>query len=114
MSHLSILPTVLRDADMLAACLEGLGYSPQWGGTLAGFAGEQQAVLLQVRCRGEVQLGWRRQPDGCLALVGDLQRLSRSASVQRLLSTITRRYATALALDDARRHLATARVSVTS
>jgi hypothetical protein len=112
MSHLSILPTVLRDAEVLASSLAGLGYQPEWGGELEGFAGSREAVLLSVRFREGVQLGWRRQPDGSLALVGDLQRLSRSTRVQQVISTITRRYATAMALADAHRHFATARVSV--
>ncbi len=114
MSHLSILPTVLRDTDVLAAALAGLGLVPDWGGQLEGFAGSGEPVLLRVTLEGGLQLGWRRQPDGSLALIGDLQRLSRSLPVQRLISTITRRYATAIALAYAERHFATARVSVAS
>jgi hypothetical protein len=114
MSHLSILPTVLRDADVLAAALAGLGFHPEWGGQLEGFAGSAEPVLLSVMLQGGLQLGWQRQPDGSLALIGDLQRLSRSVRVQRLIGTITRRYATAIALADAQRHFATARVSVAS
>lgn len=98
MSHLSILPTVLRDADLLAASLEALGHQPRKGGDLKGFAGEHQAVLLQVRLPEGLSIGWSRQPDGSLALVGDLQRLSRSRSLQRLLGEITRHYAAQQAL----------------
>ena len=53
MSHLSILPTVLRDADRLATSLEAIGLEPQRGGQLDGFAGEHQAVELQVRLEAE-------------------------------------------------------------
>jgi hypothetical protein len=112
MSHLSILPTVLRDADVLAASLEALGLQPRWGGYLEGFAGERQPVLLQVSIADGPSLGWSRQADGSLALVGDLQRLSRSQSVQRLLAGITRCYAARQALVDAQMHLATAQVSL--
>ena len=49
MSHLSILPTMLRDAVRLATSLEQLGLQPQQGGSLAGFGGERQAVLLGAR-----------------------------------------------------------------
>ena len=103
MSHLSILPTVLRDAVRLATSLEQLGLEPQQGGSLAGFGGEKQAVLLQVALPGGESLGWQRQPDGVLALVGDLQRLSRSTSMQRWISRITRCYATLTALEEASR-----------
>ena len=112
MSHLSILPTVLRDAELLASSLEALGFEPSRGGVLAGFAGEQQAVELRVAVAPGLNLGWRRQPDGSLALVGDLQRLSRSTRVQHLLARITRRYAAALALREAEQAFRGAEVSV--
>ena len=112
MSHLSILPTVLRDAEGLAASLEALGHTPLWGGQLEGFAGETQSVVLQVTLSGGVHLGWMRHADGSLALVGDLQRLSRSQSLQRLLGSITRRYAAELALRQASNHFPGVQVRV--
>jgi hypothetical protein len=93
MSHLSILPTLFRDPDTLAASLEAAGLAPRWGGVLQGFADEREAVVLHVQLEGGGALGWRRQPDGSLALVGDLQRLSRSRSLQDLLARLTRGYA---------------------
>jgi hypothetical protein len=110
MSHLSILPTVLHDEEVLAASLEALGLQPLWGGHLLGFAGEMEPVVLQVRCEAGHCLGWQRQADGSLALVGDLQRLSRSQNVQLLLARITRRYAASSALRDAQLHLPAAQL----
>jgi len=101
LSHLTILPTVLRDADCLAATLEGLGLLPAWGGQLQGFSGEGETVVLRVILPGGVPLGWRRQDDGSLALVGDLQVLSRSRELPALLGRITRDYAARLALRQA-------------
>lgn len=98
LSHLTILPTVLRDADGLAASLEALKLSPQWGGELQGFSGEAKPVLLQVCLVGGERLGWIRQGDGSLALVTDLQLLSRAQIAQELLGLITRRYAAEMAL----------------
>jgi len=100
MSHLSILPTVLRDADRLAASLTSLGLQPSLGGELQGFD-QVETVEIQVSLGDGLSLGWRRQADGSLALVGDLQRLSRSRSLQRLLSRLTRAYAARQALDEA-------------
>ena len=105
MSHLSILPTVLRDADLLAASLRALGHEPLFGGVLRGFADDRQPVLLQVQLPEGQALGWSRHPDGSLALVADLQRLSRSRSLQALLGRVTRHYAAQLALQDAARLL---------
>lgn len=98
MSHLSILPTVLHDADLLASSLEALGHRPVRGGHLTGFAGQDQPVVVQVRLPEGASLGWARQADGSLALVGDLQRLSRHRSLQRLLGGLTRHYAAQQAL----------------
>jgi hypothetical protein len=101
MSHLSILPTVVRDQEQLVAALGDLGFEPVAGGVIRGFGGEMVRVELQVAVSPSHSLGWQRQPDGSLALVGDLQRLSRSHSLQHLIGTITRRYALRLALRDA-------------
>lgn len=97
MSHLSILPTVLRDADHLVASLESLHLTPIRGGSLRGFH-ESRPVEVRVELSDGQCLGWSRQSDGSLALVGDLQRLSRSRSLQRLLGQITRAYAAHQAL----------------
>jgi hypothetical protein len=101
MSHLSILPTVLRDVDCLAASLTSMGFEPRWGGVLKGFAGESEPVQLQVKLGSHGVLGWAPAADGSLALVGDLQRISRSRTLQRLLSELTRHYASRLALLEA-------------
>jgi hypothetical protein len=101
MSHLSILPTVLRDADCLAATLRALGLDPRRGGELHGFNGAAEAVALSVALPEGQRIGWRRERDGSLALVGDLQRLSRSRDLQALLGRITRDYAARAALQEA-------------
>ena len=105
MSHLSILPTVLRDESVLIRALQDLGLTVHQGGTLKGFAQDRQAVTLQVDLSEGAPLGWARQPDGTLALVGDLQRLGRSRSIQHLLGRITHSYAALLALQQAAEHL---------
>ncbi len=101
MSHLSILPTVLRDADCLAATLQALGYVPERGGHLRGFSGDQERVDVRVTLPEGIPIGWGRLADGSLALVGDLQQLSRSRELQPLLGAITRAYAARLALQQA-------------
>jgi hypothetical protein len=101
MSHLSILPTVLRDESLLDAALRELRLPVVHGGSLPGFAGEAEPVLLQTELASGLRIGWRRQGDGSLALVGDLQRLGRTQSPQQLIGRITRCYATLQALRSA-------------
>ena len=105
---------MLRDAEGLAASLEALKLSPQWGGEVPGFAGEAKPVLLQVCLADGEKLGWMRQGDGSLSLVADLQRLSRAQELQQLLGRITRRYAAELALRQAASAFPGAQVSVAS
>ena len=108
MSHLSILPTVLRDADLLHQALDSLGLASEPGGELVGIGGERQPVAISVQLEGGQRLGWQRSDDGSLALVGDLQQLSRCLTLQTLLGRITRAYAARQALQDATVSLPTA------
>ena len=128
MSHLSILPTLLRDVDQLAEALTDLGQEVHWGGAVEGFAGERVPVLLrldvvvgpllgspsQTKARSKrsarkttqawspsFSLGWARQLDGSLALVGDLGRIAAASPLQELLGQLSRRYALLQALRDA-------------
>jgi hypothetical protein len=112
MSHLSILPTVLRDADLLESCLRSMGFSPQRDVQLQGFSGERRPVLLRLQLDADISLGWCRAEDGSLALVGDLQRLSRVRSLEPLLARITRNYAARDALRQAELQLSDALVRV--
>jgi hypothetical protein len=98
MSHLSILPTVLREEDVLVQALEDLSLPVERGGCLIGFADQREPVTLRAQLPEGTWLGWRREANGQLALVGDLQRLGRSHSLQQLIGEITRRYAAHLAL----------------
>jgi hypothetical protein len=104
MSHFTTLPTVLRDADLLVAALESLQLHPVRDGRLIGFAGEEQPVAVLIRLADGLCLGWRQEADGCLALVGDVSRLSRGAELTGLLGDITRAYAVRLALREASGH----------
>ena len=120
MSHLSILPTLLRDVDLLAEALTDLGQQVHRGGAVEGFAGERVPVLLRLDLApgpllatqgkpiarktpqsSSFSLGWARQLDGSLALVGDLGRIAAAGPLQELLSQLSRRYALLQALRDA-------------
>ena len=112
MSHLSILPTVLRDEQLLAKALVDLALTVEHGGALTGFAGQLQPVVLRARLPEGQWLGWCRQADGSLALVSDLQRIGRSRSLQQLIGRITRRYAAHQALASAQQDFAQARLEL--
>ena len=108
MSHLSILPTVLREEDVLIQALHDLGLPVEQGGVLTGFAEQQEAVTLRAQLPDGLWLGWRRGANGQLALVGDLQQLGRSRSLQNLIGEITRRYAAHQAVRTLREELPSA------
>jgi hypothetical protein len=134
MSHLSILPTLLRDVDLLAEALTDLGQVVHRGGAVEGFAGERVPVLVRLDLAGgsllgslspspnqtksqaqskravrpkngslsaSFSLGWARQLDGSLALVGDLGRIAAASPLQELLSQLSHRYALRQALQAA-------------
>jgi hypothetical protein len=130
MSHLSILPTLLRDVDLLAEALTDLGQVVHRGGAVEGFAGERVPVLVRLDLAGgsllgsqsktqsqtqskravrptngslsaSFSLGWARQLDGTLALVGDLGRIAVASPLQELLSQLSHRYALRQALQAA-------------
>lgn len=115
MSHLTILPTVVQDLDLLVSALESLQLHPQRGGEVMGFAGEIQAVAVRIQLEdgaNGLALGWLPQADGSLALVGDLERLSRCQALPALLTEITHTYAAHLALREAARCFPGATVSL--
>ncbi len=114
MSHLTILPTILRDADRLEAVLIARGLRPVRGGSLPSFPPERQPVELQAELADGLQLGWQRQADGSLGLVCDLQRLSRNQRLERLLGEITRAYAARKALQEAASQLPTAQIELSA
>jgi hypothetical protein len=114
LSHLTILPTVLRDADRLEAVLIARGLAPTRGGSLPSFPPERLAVELQVQLADGLRLGWQRQRDGSLGLVCDLQRLSRSQRLERLLGEITRAYAARKALQEAADQFPTAQIELSA
>jgi len=114
LSHLTILPTVLRNSQRLEAVLRSRGLSPNRGGNLASFPPQRQPVELWVQLADGLQIGWQRQGDGSLALVCDLQRLSRTRRLEGLLGEITRAYAARKALEDAATFLPSAQIELSA
>ena len=112
LSHLTILPTVLRDTDRLEAVLVARGLEPCRGGSLPSFPPERQLVELRVELGQGLEIGWQRLRDGSLGLVCDLQRLSRGRRLERLLGEITRAYAARKALEEAAALLPNAQIEL--
>ena len=90
------------------------GLAPTRGGSLPSFPPERLAVELQVQLADGLRLGWQRQRDGSLGLVCDLQRLSRSQRLERLLGEITRAYAARKALQEAADQFPTAQIELSA
>ena len=90
------------------------GLAPTRGGSLPSFPPERLPVELQVQLADGLRLGWQRQCDGSLGLVCDLQRLSRSQRLERLLGEITRAYAARKALQEAADQFPTAQIELSA
>ena len=103
MSHLSILPTLVNDLELLATALRAEGFSVELEGQLCSFE-TRLSVALSAKHPTGLSLGWTwNQHHDALDVVIDLGKPSRSVSVKRSLSRVLRRYALQKALRDADR-----------
>lgn len=101
MSHLSILPTLVNDLDLLASALRAEGFAVAIDGQLCSFGTQHNVALAATHAKG-IALGWswNRHHDS-LNVVVDLGRPSQAVSVEQALSRVLRRYALQKALSDA-------------
>ena len=101
MSHLSILPTVYSNEDLLEASLRDEGFNVVVGGLMARFGRDPLLVDLLAEFGDSPSLGWIVGSDGVLTMVGDLQRIARHHGLEGRLQRVARRYAVRSALDAA-------------
>ncbi len=101
MSHLTILPTVITDLELLEETLLSQQYLVQRPGLIKAFSQEvYPAELVATDSRG-LQMGWRWDSHGSLALMVDLAQSRNSARHQVQLQKILRAYALRSALRSA-------------
>ena len=101
MSHLTILPTVITDLELLEETLLAEHYLVQRPGLIKAFGQDiYPAELVATDSRG-LQMGWRWDADGSLALMLDLGQTRHSAGHKTHLKTILRAYALRSALRSA-------------
>ena len=98
MSHLTILPTVITDLDLLEETLLAEHYLVQRPGLIKAFGQDIYAAELVATDRSGLQMGWRWDADGSLALMLDLGQTKDAAGHQTRLKTILRGYALRSAL----------------
>lgn len=113
MSHLSILPTLVNDLDLLASALRAEGFVVAIDGQLCSFGTQHNVALAATHSMG-IALGWSWNCNhDSLNVVVDLGRPSQTLSVERALSRVLRRYALQKALSDAcQQNLAVAGVDI--
>ena len=93
MSHLSILPTLVTDLDLLEIALRSEGFKAFRGGVVSSFDMHQPVDLAAFHPSG-LQLGWRHsdnQPH--FDLVADLAAPEGSGLTEPALRRVLRRYA---------------------
>ena len=113
MSHLTILPTVITDLDLLEETLLAEHYLVQRPGLIKAFGQDIYAAELVATDRSGLQMGWRWDADGSLALMLDLGQTKDSAGHQTRLKTILRAYALRSALSSEDRAIFCPSVSTT-
>ena len=101
MSHLTILPTVITDLELLEETLLAEHYLVQRPGLIKAFGQDvYQADLVATDSNG-LQMAWRWDTDGSLELMLDLGQTKDSAGHKTHLKTILRAYALRSALRSA-------------
>ncbi len=101
MSHLSILPTVLTDLDLLEETLLAQHYVVQRPGFIQAFGQEVFPSELVATNGDGIQFGWRRDLGGSLELLVDLGQTKHALGHQKRLQDILRGYALRSALRSA-------------
>ena len=102
MSHLSILPTVFTDLELLQQALCDEGFTVERTTELKGFAEDSHAVDVHATHGAAVSLGWTQRKDGTIVMHGDIQRISHQPGLEQRLQRVTRRYALLHAIDQVR------------
>ncbi|MDG1060023.1 MAG: DUF1257 domain-containing protein [Synechococcus sp. cluster3_bin.96] len=101
MSHLTILPTVITDLELLEETLLAEHYLVQRPGLIKAFGQDVFPAELVATDSSGLQMGWRWDADGSLALMLDLGQTRNSAGHKTHLKTILRAYALRSALRSA-------------
>ena len=101
MCHLTILPTVITDLELLEETLLAEHYLVQRPGLIKAFGQDVFPAELVATDSSGLQMGWRWDADGSLALMLDLGQTRNSAGHKTHLKTILRAYALRSALRSA-------------
>jgi hypothetical protein len=101
MSHLTILPTVIKDLELLEETLLAEHYLVQRPGLIKAFGQDIYPAELVATDSSGLQMGWRWEADGSLALMLDLGQTKDSVGHKTHLNTILRAYALRSALRSA-------------
>ena len=101
MSHLTILPTVITDLELLEETLLAEHYLVQRPGLIKAFGQDVFPAELVATDSSGLQMGWRWDADGSLALMLDLGQTRNSAGHKTHLKTILRAYTLRSALRSA-------------
>ena len=101
MSHLTILPTVITDLELLEETLLAEHYLVQRPGLIKAFGQDIYPAELVATDSSGLQMGWRWDADGSLALMLDLGQTRNSVGHKTHLKTILGAYALRSALRSA-------------
>jgi len=102
MSHFSILPTRITDAETLRLSLMDLGLTVKTHAAVRGDRCQQIDAEVVAVLPGDYDLGWTRNAEGSFDLVGDLWGVARKHNPTDLINRINSRYALHKAMEQVR------------
>ncbi|MEB3329132.1 MAG: DUF1257 domain-containing protein [Candidatus Sericytochromatia bacterium] len=95
MSHFTRVKTRMTDANVLCEALRDLGYKPELGGAVRGYAGQAAAAEMVLNPGGAYDIGFARAADGTLNVVADWWGVSQETGMREdaFLPPVLQRYA---------------------
>ncbi len=102
MSHLTVIPTLLNDLQVLERALISQGFTVRRPDHIVDFDGKPNFVDISAEANDGKLLAWVRGTDGNLELVIDLFKFSSKKSSNNSLDKILKSYAAIKALEAAK------------
>ncbi len=114
LSHLTILPTVFKQLNLLEASLTNEGFSVLRNVDIIDFEGKNINVDILATKNQHFPISWQKSDDGVISMITDLQRLSRDVEISSTLHKISQSYSLLYATQEALQNFSNAKTIFSS